>query len=108
LLSLILNHEETFATWTCNKFDESVIAVAMVLDPLTALSVAGTIVQFVDFSSKILSHTAEFYNSAEGALSTNEELELVTADLSNLLARLRRPLYIGGATNPPTQADQAL
>ncbi len=62
------------------------------MDPLTALSVAGTVVQFVDFGTKILRGTYAIYRSAAGALPVNEELEIVTRDLALLAAKLRRPL----------------
>jgi hypothetical protein len=73
------------------------------MDPLTALSVAGTIVQFVDFANKILKTSGQFYRSATGASTANEELELVTKDLSNLITKLRRPL---GSTAPATDGDE--
>jgi flagellar motility protein MotE (MotC chaperone) len=59
------------------------------LDPMSALSLAGNIVQFVDFSSKIVSKGRRIYLSAEGALPKNLELEVVANDLSQLAARLR-------------------
>jgi hypothetical protein len=61
------------------------------MDPLTALSVAGTIVQFVDFSIKLLSTTRKLYRSDVGNLPDHEELEYVTTDLSRLAARLQQP-----------------
>jgi len=62
------------------------------LDPLTALSVAGTIVQFVDFSSKLLAKSREIYESASGASIDNNQLEAIAKDLEGLNARLRKPL----------------
>jgi hypothetical protein len=62
------------------------------LSPLDALSLAGTIVQFVDFSHKILSRSQELYKSQKGALSVNEELELVTSDLFRLSEKLPAPI----------------
>jgi len=67
------------------------IDLAMALDPLTALSLAGTIVQFVDFGSKLVSRSKELYGSANGSLSVNEELDLVTQTLLKLVAKLQRP-----------------
>jgi hypothetical protein len=63
----------------------------MALGPLTALSLAGTIAQFVEFRSKLVSRSQELYSSANGSLSVNEELNLVTETLLKLLAKLRRP-----------------
>jgi hypothetical protein len=67
------------------------IYLAMALDPLTALSLAGTIVQFVDFGSKLISRSQEMYRSVNGSLSVNEELDLVTQTLLKLVAKLQRP-----------------
>lgn len=60
------------------------------LDPLTALSVAGTIVQFVDFGTKPLSQANELYKSSVGTLKSNYELELVMTDLRGLVIKLRQ------------------
>ena len=58
------------------------------MDPLTAFSLACGIVQFVDFSSKLVSKGYELSISAEGALAENLDLETVTTDLSRLADRL--------------------
>jgi hypothetical protein len=60
------------------------------MEALAALSLAGNIIQFVDFSSKILSATYELYTSTTRSLTVNDELELVTLDLKALLGRLRQ------------------
>lgn len=59
------------------------------MDLLTAFSLAGTIVQFVDFGSKLLSRSHEIYQSTGGRLAVDEELELITADLSALVNKIR-------------------
>jgi hypothetical protein len=58
------------------------------MDPLTALSVAGTIVQFADFGCKVLSEGRELYASTQGTLVANDELELATADLRALVVKI--------------------
>ncbi|PMD16751.1 hypothetical protein NA56DRAFT_632624 [Hyaloscypha hepaticicola] len=58
------------------------------LDPLTAIGLASAIVQFVDFSSKLVSETKELYHSAEGNSIQNEELQAVTEDLKRLCKNL--------------------
>jgi len=63
----------------------------MALDPLTALSLAGTIVQFVDFGCKIFSNSQKIYSSARGSLSVNEELESIITNLDNIFIKLRSP-----------------
>ena len=61
----------------------------MVLDPLSALGVAGNIVQFVDFSCKIVSKTFEIYDSADGSTVENQELEAVTKNLLYLSKKIK-------------------
>src|SRR5271168_879473 len=60
------------------------------MDPLSALSLAGNIVQFIDFGSKLLSGARELYKSPSGTLAAHHELELVTTDLSALVVKLRQ------------------
>lgn len=73
------------------------------MDPLSALSVAGTVVQFVDFSVKILSTTNKLYNSASGNLPAHEELEYVTTDISRLATKLSQPLRDKGVPAASSQ-----
>jgi flagellar motility protein MotE (MotC chaperone) len=60
------------------------------LDPLTALSLAGTIVQFVDFSTKLVAKGYELHKSADGASIGNAELEVIAKDLQELNRRLQQ------------------
>jgi hypothetical protein len=62
------------------------------MDPLSALSVAGTIVQFVDFGSKLLKEGRGFYNSPSGALASNQELEIITTALQSVVTKLRQSI----------------
>ncbi|KAL9606948.1 MAG: hypothetical protein Q9167_008086, partial [Letrouitia subvulpina] len=54
------------------------------LDPLTALSLASAIVQFVDFGIKIISETQEIYQSASGATQENVTIGQITQDVKDL------------------------
>jgi hypothetical protein len=54
------------------------------MDPLSALSVAASVIQFVDFGLKLVSDGAELYE--KGSLGRNNELELITKDLTRLAA----------------------
>jgi hypothetical protein len=65
------------------------------MDPLAALSLAGTIVQFVDFGSKLLATGRELYKSTNGSLTVNDEIELVTSDLLAITLKLRPDQNIG-------------
>ena len=60
----------------------------MVLDPFSALGLAGNVVQFVDFGTKLFSEAAELYHSVDGTLQVNAQLEAITEDLSILSAEL--------------------
>jgi hypothetical protein len=79
------------------------------LDPLTALSVAGNIVQFIDFSTKLVAKGAELYNSAYGASIGHAELEVIVNDLQELNSRLQpSPLTPDTVKNTWTAEDTAL
>lgn len=52
------------------------------LDPLTALSLACNVVQFVDYGIKLVSEGAELYKA--GSIANHDELELVINDLTRL------------------------
>jgi hypothetical protein len=56
------------------------------LDPLSALSIAGCAVQFVDFSIKLVSTGVELYEN--GTLSSHAEAEQATRDLTHLTEEL--------------------
>jgi hypothetical protein len=60
------------------------------MDPLTALSLAGNIIQFVDFGTRLLSTTKELYRSSVGSLAIDDELKLVTTEISILIAKLKQ------------------
>lgn len=76
----------------------------LIMDPISVLSLAGTIVQFVDFSSKLVSKGYCIYQSVSGALPDNLELEAITTDLSLLNTRLKTPKVSGCLT----KAEQSL
>jgi hypothetical protein len=59
------------------------------LDPFTALGVAGNIVQFVDFATKLISKSHKIYKSADGALMENQDLEVIALSLNRLNESLR-------------------
>lgn len=56
------------------------------MDPLTALQVAGTILTFVDFGSKLLSATSEFYKN--GVSPANEVIEFAIGQVSTVATKL--------------------
>ena len=66
------------------------------VDPMSALGLAGNVVQFVDFASKLIAKGNKYYNAADGALV--EHTELKTA--ARCLKDLRRVL--GTSRNGPS------
>lgn len=60
------------------------------MDPLTAVGLAGNILNFVDFSAKVLSRAKHLYESASGATAENDELESLTTNLKSLAEKVQR------------------
>ena len=58
------------------------------MDPLSALTVASSVIEFVDFGFKLMSGSHELYNSTDGSSSINSELEFITKDLTEICSRL--------------------
>ncbi len=58
------------------------------MDPLAALGLASAVVQFVDFSFKLVKGTAEIYDSAAGVTPHDANLEFVTRKLQELTFNL--------------------
>jgi hypothetical protein len=54
------------------------------MDPLSALSVAAAVVQFVDFGARLLSNTAENYHSSSVEIRSREDVEEISRDLATL------------------------
>lgn len=50
------------------------------MDPLTATSLAGTIIQFIDLGAKIASSTHQIYKSAQGATVSNPDLKKIVKE----------------------------
>jgi hypothetical protein len=73
------------------------------MDPLTVIGLVGNIVQFVDFTSKLLSKAGEVYRSADGALVENTDLEIVANDLISLCSP-RNPNTTIPSDNPALDA----
>jgi predicted regulator of Ras-like GTPase activity (Roadblock/LC7/MglB family) len=78
------------------------------LDPLTALSLASGIVQFVDFSAKLVAKGNELFKSAHGADVGNNELEAIATNLRGLGERLKEPLESETTEQAMTDSDRAL
>ncbi|KAL8830632.1 MAG: hypothetical protein Q9170_005650 [Blastenia crenularia] len=59
------------------------------MDPLSGISLAGAILQFVDFGLRTVSKGMQIYRSVDGALTENLDLEAVTNDLLVIQAKLQ-------------------
>ena len=58
------------------------------LDPLTAVGLGASFIQFVDFSSKLIVKGYEIYTSTNGTLRENIEIEAIIANLQTLLDQI--------------------
>lgn len=76
------------------------------MDPLTALSVAGNVVQFVDFGRKILSVSQQIYE--DGELLVHEQAARAAVDLANFSEKLSNSIDATTATPHPTANEVAL
>jgi hypothetical protein len=76
------------------------------MDPLSALSLAGSIIQFVDFGTKLLSGAGELYKSPTGTLKINHQIELTTNDLKALITKLRSSFYLETQPDPVNEDDE--
>ncbi|KAI1347984.1 hypothetical protein F5Y01DRAFT_328962 [Xylaria sp. FL0043] len=61
----------------------------MALDPLTALGLAGNIIQFVNFTAKLASGTSAVYKSAAGTSIDNAIIESIAKDAQRLSSVLQ-------------------
>ena len=73
----------------------------MALESLAALSLAGNIVQFVDFGCRLFSKSRELYGSSDGILAENVELE----DIANSLTALSKGLKVGSSQTQKESID---
>jgi hypothetical protein len=74
------------------------------LDPFTALSLASSVVQFVDYGTKLLNESAELYHS--GTLLRHEDFETITKDLIEVNALLKtRPKLEESASSPSSEGE---
>ena len=65
------------------------------LDPFSAISLASSIVQFVDFGKRLVSEGRELYESADGALAKHVELEAIIKDIK---LRSEKSVTVPGAS----------
>lgn len=51
------------------------------IESLAAISLAGNIIQFISFSSELLSKSREIYHSASGISNENVDLKIISQDI---------------------------
>ena len=73
------------------------------MEVLAAVGLAGNIVQFIDFSGKLLAKSAQLYRSGKCALAENIDFETATNDLALLNKKLK-----DGATGTGDKALESL
>lgn len=76
------------------------------MDPLTALSVAATVVQFVDFSSKLISTGLELHHKSK--LDIHVEASLAANDILDYSSQLRRTLPLPDESAALTDDERLL
>ena len=65
------------------------------MDPLTALSVAGNIVQFCQFAFTLIHGTTAIYQSASGASSNSQHLDAIYSKLIDFNSHIQASLFPG-------------
>ncbi|KAF5707972.1 hypothetical protein FMUND_10837 [Fusarium mundagurra] len=67
------------------------------LDPVTAIGLASSIVAFVDFSAKLVTGSIEIYQANDGTLTENRSSQAVTIAMEKFAARLviQQPSQLG-------------
>jgi hypothetical protein len=58
-------------------------------NPSSAVSLAGTVVQFIHFGCSLVSESSNIYQSSSGQSQNTVELDLITTELSLLCAKVR-------------------
>lgn len=80
----------------------------MALDPMSALSCATAVIQFVDFGTKLLSKSREIYQSTDGILEEQAEQAAISTRLSELSRRLSSSLSVDSNIRSLSAAEEAL
>jgi hypothetical protein len=70
------------------RFHHKQAVVIVHMGPLSALGLAGNIVQFINFRSKLVCKGRQIYKSSDRALDPHVDLEAITNDLVQLSAQI--------------------
>ena len=78
------------------------------LDPLTVLGVIANVTQFIDFTIKIFTNSRNIHHSTGGSLAEDEDLNIVTRDISVLSRKLRESLTMTDTSASLTADEQTI
>ena len=78
------------------------------LDPLTAISLASSVVQFTEFGIRLVTGTIELYYSADGANTERSSLEFRITQVRNLANQVMYPLEHNDDDRSPSRHGQVL
>jgi hypothetical protein len=79
------------------------------MDGLSALSVAASVAQFIEFGCGLFTKSKEIYNSTHGALLPQVEIEFATKRLVELSGRIETSVSLQTGPNPSAiMEDRAL
>lgn len=86
----------------------AIIIIKMVLDPLSVLSIAASVIQFTDFTCKVIAKGNEYRKSASGALAEHVDLENIAAKFHSLSANLESSIHPYASTSNLSPDELAL
>lgn len=75
------------------------------MDPLTALGLAGNIIQVISFTHELVSEGNKIYHAVDGVLIENKDYEEVAHDLDLLTSRLTESQRTWLASHPNSELD---
>jgi len=80
----------------------------IMLDPSTVLGVIANVIQFFDFTIKIFTNSRNIYHSTGGSPAEDDDLNIVTRDISVLSRKLRESLAMTDTSTSLTADEQAI
>jgi hypothetical protein len=75
------------------------------MDGLSALSVAASVAQFIEFGCTLITKSKEIYNSTQGALLQQVEIEEATRRLVDLSERIKTSTHLQTNPDPSIETD---
>lgn len=74
------------------------------MEPLSILGVVASIVQIIDFTTKLTTGARQAYISGTGAISANEDIKFCAADLQHLCQGLQSSLQADNSNGANSEA----